>query len=467
MNVCRFFETIKAIDVKKDKQLIEEFKAAFIETPAFGTSFTNFLNNFKEIKNVYEEYLDKPEVSRKKIEQILKFSNIKLLFNDNNRLFEIIGTYTNILDNDNTFNNNDLQELHDRALLFSNQAFDDIADVTDNFKKKQQNSKEFVEIVENINQLLNYLTLLYIKGYPNLLKVDLIIEKSRVMDINRIKDIKQIISYYKKLAECLEKAQIEAYEKRPLIRMIYGKQFYEIYNYILNKVNNIDIIPLLKKISDNKILKIPKIQQNIIEENDIYDFKNILREINDFLQECLEINQINIKDCFKKNIIKDEFKDKMKPGFYSWCADKNNYEIQIISIYKKLTKNLPIPITVLLCTKDTNIEEITSFLYRVVFCPCNALFIIINSDNLELSNAQYFLSLLESLYNKQKTKINSSLLIVFKDSSSTLKNQIALLKEHNYFLMGNIGINDIKDLKNNDIEQNEVKIWTSNAAGVG
>ena len=468
MNVCRFFETIKAIDVKKDKQLIEEFKAAFIETPAFGNSFTNFLNNFKEIKNVYEEYLDKPEVSRKKIEQILKFSNIKLFFNDDNRLFEIIGTYTNILDNDNTFNNNDLQELHDRALLFSNQAFDDIAnDVTDNLKKKQQNSKEFVEIVENINQLLNYLTLLYIKGYPNLLKVELIIEKSRVTDINRIKDIKQIISYYKKLAECLEKAQIEAYENRPLIRMIYGKQFYEIYNYIINKVNNIDIIPLLKKISDNKILKIPKIEQNIIEENDIYNFKDILREIDDFLQECLEINQIKIKDCFKKNIIKDEFKDKMKPGFYSWCTDKNNYEIQIISIYKKLTKNLPIPITVLLCTKDTNIEEITSFLYRVVFCPCNALFIIINSDNLELSNAQYFLSLLESLYIKQKTKINSSLLIVFKDSSSTLKNQIALLKEHNYFLMGNIGINDIKDIKNNDIEQNEVKIWTSNAAGVG
>ena len=76
----------------------------------------------------------------------------------------------------------------------------------------------------------------------------------------------------------------------------------------------------------------------------------------------------------------------MKPGFYSWRADKNNYEIQIISIFKKLTKNFLIPITLLFFTKDTNIEEITSFLYRVVFCPCNALFIIINSDNLELSN---------------------------------------------------------------------------------
>ena len=381
MNVCRFFETIKALGVKTDIELIEEFKAAFIGTPEFGNSFSNFLKNFKEIKNVYEEYLDKPEVSRKKIEQILKFSNLKLFFNDNTRLFEIIGTYTNILDNDKTFNNNDLQELHDRALLFSNKAFDDLAnDVTDNIKKKQQNSKEFVEIVENINQLMNYLTLLYIKGYPNLLKVELIIKDSEVMDINRENNIKQIIQNYKKLAEHLEKAQIEAYEKSSLIRLIYGQQFYDIYNYISKKDSNIDIIPLLKKISDNKISKIPKLLKNNLEED---DFKNIIKEIDGFLIECLNNNHIKIKTFFEKNIIKTEYLDKMKPGFYSWCVDKTNLEIQIISIYKKLTNNLPLPITLLFCTKDTNIEEITSFLYRVVFCQFKALFLIVNSDNLE------------------------------------------------------------------------------------
>ena len=310
---------------------------------------------------------------------------------------------------------------------------------------------------------MNYLTLLYIKGYPNLLKVELIIKDSEVMDINRENNIKQIIQNYKKLAEHLEKAQIEAYEKSSLIRLIYGQQFYDIYNYISKKDSNIDIIPLLKKISDNKISKIPKLLKNNLEED---DFKNIIKEIDGFLIECLNNNHIKIKTFFEKNIIKTEYLDKMKPGFYSWCVDKTNLEIQIISIYKKLTNNLPLPITLLFCTKDTNIEEITSFLYRVVFCQFKALFLIVNSDNLELSNAQYFLSLLESLYSKYNN-INSSLLILFQDSSSTLKNQLTLLRGHNYFLMGNIGINDFNDIQDNIYEQNPIKVWTSNAAGVG
>ena len=85
MDVCNFFENIKALNVKYDIELIEKFKNIFIAMPSFGTSFKNFLNNFKEIKAVYEEYLDKPEDSRKKIEQILKFSNINISFDDNSR----------------------------------------------------------------------------------------------------------------------------------------------------------------------------------------------------------------------------------------------------------------------------------------------------------------------------------------------------------------------------------------------
>ena len=247
MNVSNFFENIKALKSNTDLLLIHEFKSAFITTPSFGNSFRNYLNNFGEIKNVYEEYLDKPEVSRKKIEQILKYSNIEIAFDNSTRLIQIDGVYTDILGVDRTFNKNDLQELHDRALLFSSKIFGNISDnVIDKIEEKKKNSKIFVEIVENINILVNYLTSLYIKGYPNLLKEKILIKDSKATKENM--EIKNVIKHYKEITNLLEESQTEAYKEKPLIRLLYGQQFYDIYNYLNNINKNIDIISLLKKL---------------------------------------------------------------------------------------------------------------------------------------------------------------------------------------------------------------------------
>ena len=463
MNVSNFFESIKALKSDTDRLLIDEFKTAFITTPSFGNSFRNYLNNFGEIKNVYEEYLDKPEVSRKKIEQILKYSNIEIAFDNTTRLLQINGVYTDILGVDRIFNKNDLQELHDRALLFSSKIFGNISDnVIDKIEEKKKNSKIFVEIVENINILVNYLTSLYIKGYPKLLKEKILIKDSKATKENM--EIKNVIKHYKEITNLLEESQTEAYKEKSLIRLLYGQQFYDIYNYLNNKNKNIDIISLLKKLSDNKITKIPNKIRNSNNFVDNCDFKSMIIEMNNFLKECLEFNHINEKDLYSKNLIKHEFTEKIKPGFYSWCADEINLEMQIISVYKKLTGNLPLSITLLLCTKETNEEEITSFIYRALLCNYRALFIILNTDSLELSNAQYFLWILESLYNKNKNSILSTLLILFSDSNSSLKKQLTLLNGHEYFIVGDIGID--KNIKNDD-NLNPVEIWTSNVSGVG
>ena len=469
MNVCNFFDAIKSLRVEEDYLLIEEFKNAFMTMPTFGNSFRNYLNNFREIKNVYEEYLDKPEVSRKKIEQILKSSNIKIFLDDNTRLIKVKGDYTDILNNAKIIYNSDLQELHDRALLFSNKTYDNMANnVTEKIEEKQKNSKIFAEIVENINTLVSYLTSLYIKGYPFQINVNILIKKSKATSSEGDEDIKKIINFYKNLAANLETTQIEAYKSKPLIRLIYGQQFYDIYNYLLNK--NIDIIPLLKKLSDNQIKIIPniadEINNNLYNEN-LLDFNNMINKINNFLAQCMNINHIGILDFYKKNIIKENLKQKIKPGFYSWNIDEVNSEIQIISLYKKLTGNLPLSITLLLCTKETSEEEITSFIYRALLCKHNALFLVANSDNLELSKAQYFLWLLESLYNENRYVILSVLLISFNDTNSSLRKQLTLMNGHEYFIDGgDIGINDMTDFKNDKIA-NPIEIWTSDVTGLG
>lgn len=167
-----FVKSMKAFNIKNDIDLIEEFKNVFVMTPSFANSFSNYLNNFKEIKNIYEEYLDKPEVSRNKIEQILKISIIDISFINETRSIKLSGFYKDISGQNKSFDYNDLQELHDRALLFCNKTFVNVPnDVVKNIEDKKKNSEIFVDIVEDISRLINYLLSLYIKGYPNPLKI--------------------------------------------------------------------------------------------------------------------------------------------------------------------------------------------------------------------------------------------------------------------------------------------------------
>ena len=428
MNVCNFFENIKALDIQNDIELINEMKTAFITTPSFALSFINYLNNFKEIKNIYEEYLDKPEVSRNKIEQILKNSNIDIYFDNELRTFKLNGAYCDISGENKDFDYNDLQELHDRALLFSQKPLGDFdKNVIENIEDKKINSEIFVEIVENINQLIYYLLSLYIKGYPYLLEIIIQIENRKAFSDR--KDMKELLEYYKNLRIDLENAQTKAYKEKSLIRLIYGHQFYDIYNYLFDKNYNGNIMPLLKRLSNNKIKNIPKmnyknIKRNIFEQEDNEKkFSYMIENINNFLIQCLDNNNIDLYNLYEENYIKEEFFNKLKPGFYSW-VDNIKLDIQIIKIYKSLTNNFPLPISVLLCTKETNEEEITSFIYRVILCEFKVLFIIMNSDNLELSKAQYLLWILESLYNKNKKNFNSILLLTFTDANSAIRKEI-------------------------------------------
>ena len=463
INICNFFENTKALtEENTDIELIFEFQTAFIMTPSFVNSFSNYFNNFKEIKNVYEEYSDRPEVSRNKIEQILKFSIIEMNLDNKTRMINIKGTYKDISNQTKTFDYNDLQELHDRALLFCNKTFDNIVkDTVDNIEDKQKNSEIFVDIIENIGQLINYLNSLYIKGYPY--SLDIILQIKNSSALCEEKEINILLEDYKRLSEDLENVQTKAYSQKSLIRLIYGHQFYDIYNYLIGKKKN--IMPLLKKLSNDKIKAIPKI--NFKDDLDFEDskkkFNYMIEKINDFLFQCLKNNKRQVKDLYVENLIKDDFHNKLYRGFYTWL-DNMRLDINIINIYKHLTGNFPLPITVLLCTKETNEEEITSFIYRTILCEYRVLFIIINSDNLELSNAQYLLWIIESLYIKYKNKTNSTLLITFTDNNSVLKKELTKLKGHRYFVPSDyIGNNKIE----NNFNKNLIEVWTSDATGVG
>ena len=223
-------------------------------------------------------------------------------------------------------------------------------------------------------------------------------------------------------------------------------------------------MPLLKRLSNNKIKKTPNAKNNYNKhEDNEKKFNNMIENINDFLSQCLKDNKINQKDLYIENLIRKEFDNKLKRGFYVWISNNMKIDIEIINIYKSITGNFPLAITTLLCTKETNEEEITSFIYRTILCEFRVLFIIIGSDNLELSKAQYLLWILDSLYIKYNKKINTTLLFAFSDNNSALKKELTKLKDHNYFIS--------KEFINNNIPKNNkkylIEVWSSDATGVG
>ena len=67
----------------------------------------------------------------------------------------------------------------------------------------------------------------------------------------------------------------------------------------------------------------------------------------------MEHNKIKLKDLYKENIIKEAFNNKLNNSFYTWL-DSVKLDIDIINFYKNLTGIFPLPITILIGTKETN-----------------------------------------------------------------------------------------------------------------
>ena len=91
----------------------------------------------------------------------------------------------------------------------------------------------------------------------------------------------------------------------------------------------------------------------------------------------------------------------------------------ILNIYLNLTNNIPTVNTLLICNKDTSIENIRAFLYRAILCEKPILFVISNIECLELSNIKNVINDLKILYKTKKNKkINSYLIILYEKVES-------------------------------------------------
>jgi len=132
----------------------------------------------------------------------------------------------------------------------------------------------------------------------------------------------------------------------------------------------------------------------------------------------------------------------------------------LFQIYKHLTKNNPCSYTILLCNKETTIEELTSFLYRAILCEYNSCFIIEGIEFLEYNKKSKLLEILNKLYIDDYENMKSCLIILYTTRTTDIFKSLNALKYKK--------ILDIKkkDFENVSIKSN-VEIISSDFSGVG
>lgn len=188
-------------------------------------------------------------------------------------------------------------------------------------------------------------------GYSETFEYNFCLENGEIINIDDNEKLCQIIENLKTEIKKRKKEIDSAYQRYEFLRFLSTHSFILI-NSIIEKIqkNKIDEISdddnnqldfVLKSISNGKIEKIKLDKKNLSESKDIF------RLFNDFIKKFFSLNDLNKNDLepvFEKNKIINN--KSYKSGIYR--AVYVNKDISLISIYKKLTGNLPLTNTVLI-----------------------------------------------------------------------------------------------------------------------
>jgi len=449
---------LEDLKLKNDDEIIKLFKETFSKYEYEKTLiyFTNFINNFSEIKSL-QTFMDKSTFLKNIICNIFNGTSFIL---------------SNTKENSFQCNYNEKNKSGKKS-----ETKEDII----SYRERAQLSKRITPIyklfIENITEILNISNIMndiYRKGYPRTITIKIIFESNNEKEnkdehkddednINIKKkyiiDDKEIdnIELRKKLENILltlKDKQIEGYKTKSLIRFIYGHQYNLLYNHLKKKKNK-NIIHLLKYIT------------NDLYKNDVLDFKieekegdifgNCINNLDSYLNELLKKNNLTLNQIYEKSIIKTEYKFK---GVFTYLCEK--VEKDLFQIFKYLTGNNPIAQNILICSKDTTNEEITSFLYRSIKCEFNSCFIIGGLESLENEQKECIIELLNNnLFQKEEEKINSCLIMLFMNKSLDI---YKILSKKKYIDILKI----IKsDFKNEKFEGTNIEIIKSDKSGVG
>ena len=418
-----------------------------------NNSLMNYISKYSYIKELFDKYLKNNEGYIAKVKDILNNSKFIISLNNKSNIYEMSkGFY--IINNQN----NREKEIE---ILYENLEY-----LFQKIILSKSSLIIFINFFQNLNKILNTLNEIHAKGYQEIFKIEIKIEKKEIYCIynsttNSIdKLLKDLLDLKTQIIQKLKKI----YNDNEIIRLFYGRQLYFIYNNLKlsNENKNID---LFKIISNNNIKSLIYKKFEFGQFSTYNEYFYIIQQLSDYFEENLTHNKKTIKDIYKFNIINENIRTKNHKKFRGiYYNVSNNQDIDSLNYYLYLTNNFPINICFLYCTNYITSEELLCFLLRCVLCQYNALFCLINADLLNITQRRNFISLIKEFSKKYGKKMMSCLLIMLNISDNILHKIFNKIKNIQPFPLYSLSNQDkISSLLN----QNETFIINSTNCGLG
>ena len=323
------------------------------------------------------------KTGKDKFEKIYEIINdASLLFNlDNENFIYTINGETKIIEN--------IEELIKLKSKINIQPKKNEKDNKSQIEEKEKDPYEikcdkllfFKDIISNLEIIYDKINILRIKGFNIPIVINVKLQYPNVSYIlnNKEKKFNEIKDYLVKIKNDYENQLSKVYETKKYLRLLYGKLFrkirqhqegnfeiFEIKRYILNKTSTSDKIEEAKDINN---IAIGEDYEQEYRDNT----KDIFESMSNYLIDLFNTNGLNFDKHYEKMKIK---KENTKGISLHQCTDKSMEEYILNDVFNEYLGKLPIAQNVLICSKETSIEEMQSFLYRAILCEYNTLFVI-------------------------------------------------------------------------------------------
>ena len=318
--------------------------------------------------------------------------------------------------------------------------------IEDVFEEKCKKLKFFKDLVVDLEEIYDKMLILRVKGcnIPRIIKIK--IKYPKVVDyylndqiFENKDDIKKFLFNIK---IDFENRLNQVYRDEKYSRFLYGKIFRKIQLHISGNCQISEIIRYILNITDNNEEIKDGDMDNSASVYDYYTFYSLYNSgsfdrITKYITSLFDKNKLDLESHYKKMLIKE--KDKFK-GFDFIICKKISMEEYILGLFKEKLRieELAISQNLLICSKETSIEEIQSFLYRAILCEYNTLFVF-----------EIIESLTDFQYSKIYTYIDKILSIKLEKYKSKNKENVGKLKTQIYLNSYIVFIYNKKEVKNN------------------
>ena len=405
LEACKkFIESLK--NFSTEKIFLDNFFEIVKKDNNIGMKFANSSSKYHDFHELYTKHLNPNEMNKEHIKAIYTSSTFYLYPN-----YKCNAKYT--------INNSSI-----------NKDFEEILDLRDIalLRKKDQNEdlyfsvcEIFANIINDIQEILDILNIIYSKGYNEELKYTINVVDGYCVgfkndNTNNMNDLKFIIQELNQIKYTQNQIVQDVYERNPVARLLYGKQF-EFINYICKNndyENNNNVYNLLKYITQNNNNKNVKLIEMINESNSL---NGMYENVNIYLDKLFDVNSINLSKIYKSSFLKNKYRNNK--GILIHSCSLGEIETSTINLSLYLTGNFPIAQTVLYCNSSTSEEKIISFLYRCILCDLNILFILIKPEVLDINKKRLLIQLLKILYQNNPYRMKACLLIIYAKENKT------------------------------------------------